>query len=864
MLGTQLHDRFLEALGPEAAARIGEEELRFAVDFVRLLLRIVPDEVDEGSAQAMRAALTVRTHLDDEQCGMLLKLALAPENFTPITEDELRVFGARFGRAEEEALRHTVAEELDLSGFAEKYGTGEALLLLDSYFAVCAEDGVIDKAEIARLETAANDLGIDPMLVGALFRKHDLRHAAGDFKFELDGNRLLIGRSRAAQILLPDPSVANQHAELVKSGEGWRIVDLGSGRPTLVNGANVTSAPFGAGDTLRVGPYSLTLDPDGQSIVAFGMDSFSALSCRNLKRTIGDVSLLDDVSFTVFSGEVIAMVGPSGAGKTTLLTAIAGIAPADSGDVLMDGQPFHSLLATDRSIVGIVPQDDVVHGELTVEEALFYSGRLRFASDTDKEVIDAEVDRVLEELGIAHVRRSRIGDALKRGISGGQRKRVSLGQELITKSTRVLFLDEPTSGLDPQTAQDIVSQARQLADDGRIVFLVTHDVTPSVMSMVDHLLVLAPGGRLAWFGPPEDACAYFGVDSPDEIFARLPDKQPEQWGKDYREGPARKKYVGTREHLLGLDGVQATGSQEVRQGGGSSWNQYTTLVRRYMKTKLRDVGGMGVLLAQAPLLAVAMVLVFPGANPSALFMLVLSALWFGASTSVRELISERAIWKRERRIGLGVLPYIGSKVTVLSLIVLLQCLMLVTICYVGIGMGGMFDRPPLDGDGVPNPPYEFSFLGLYGVTTLTGLVGMSMGLFLSSAFASSEAAVAALPLTLIPQITFGGLIVYLKDMGIAAQGLTWFMVTRYSFDAAMKTGSRMYEPVPRVDRGQSTGLRTFMRDLGMRYQDLGFPPPPEGTADMGLPIWALMGVLVVFFVGFLSTATVLTARAGRD
>ena len=312
---------------------------------------------------------------------------------------------------------------------------------------------------------------------------------------------------------------------------------------------------------------------------------------------------------------------------------------------------------------------------------------------------------------------------MRRGISGGQRKRVSLGQELITKSTRVLFLDEPTSGLDPKTAQEIVSQARQLADGGRIVFLVTHDVTPSVMSMVDHLIVLAPGGRLAWFGPTEDACNYFGVGSPDEIFGALAAKTPEGWGEDYRNGPAYKKFVATREYLLGSDEMKIESGETPEEAPRSPWKQYTTLVRRYAKTKVRDVGGMAVLLAQAPLLAVAMVLVFPGANPSALFMLILSALWFGASTSVRELIAERAIWKRERRIGLGVGPYMASKVTVLGAIVLIQCLMLVSICYVGIGMGGPFDSPPLDGDGIPNDPYEFHFMSLYGVTALTGLVG---------------------------------------------------------------------------------------------------------------------------------------------
>ena len=161
--------------------------------------------------------------------------------------------------------------------------------------------------------------------------------------------------------------------------------------------------------------------------------------------------------------------------------------------------------------------------------------------------LEQEAQAMLDALGLEGK-----GNQPVHALSGGEKNVLSLTQALLRKPD-LLILDEPTSGLDPQTAQDIVSQARQLADGGRIVFLVTHDVTPSVMSMVDHLLVLAPGGRLAWFGPPDDACAYFGVDSPDAIFARLPEKLPPVWGEEYRHGPSRKKFVGTREHLLGLD-----------------------------------------------------------------------------------------------------------------------------------------------------------------------------------------------------------------------------------------------------------------------------------------------------------------------
>ena len=563
----RLEDRFRNALGARNTAD-RDDSIRFAIEFCRLLVRGVPDVVSPAVRTAMEKALDLRSELDLAETRLLIDLALAPESRASIEESELRAFGARFGAAEAEALRSAVSDDVDLKSFADKRGSAEALLLLDALFAVCAVDGMIDQEEIGHLQRSATELGIDPMLVGALFRKHDIRHANGDFRFSLEKDRYVVGRSPAAAIQLPDPQVALKHAEIVRGVDGWRIVDLGSGRPTLLNGNSVSSAPFRSGDSLRVGPYTLSLDRDETHLTAFGSRAFSALSVRNLDRKIGEVTLLDAVSFTVFSGEVIAVVGPSGGGKTTLLNAIAGIAPADSGDVLLDGQDFHALLANDRSIVGIVPQDDVVLPELTVEESLYYSGRLRFAKDVPTDAIDAEVDRVLDELTIGHIRGSRIGDTLRRGVSGGQRKRVSLGQELLTRSTKILFLDEPTSGLDPQTAQDIVQLVRQLADDGRIIFIVTHDVTPSVMSMVDHLLVLAPGGRLAWFGPPEEACAYFGVKSADEIFARLPDQKPADWGRKYREGSAFRKYVRTREHLLGLDGVQVQKADK-RAGGAA-------------------------------------------------------------------------------------------------------------------------------------------------------------------------------------------------------------------------------------------------------------------------------------------------------
>jgi ABC-type multidrug transport system ATPase subunit len=823
LLAAHLEDQFRDAIGaPRGVDPARDESITFATEFGRLLARILTAaEISRSARSAMSEALAARTSLSESEIELLLERVLAPQNRAGVGDDELRAYGARFGEAEAAALAAAAAEEIDLAGFAARYGEAEALLLLDALFQVCAVDGSINRHEIGRLTDAAQQLGVDRMLVGALFRKYDARHLKGDISIDLERDRYVIGNATHLEIPLPDPQIAPRHAELVLMADGWRVVDLKSGRPTLLNGHPITSAPFLPGDALKLGSYTIVLGHDGRQLHIIGIRSFSALSVRSLKRKIGRVTLLDDVSFTVFTGEVIAVVGPSGSGKTTLLNAITGIAPADTGQIVFDGGPFHRQLAADRSIVGIVPQDDVVHAELTVEESLWYSARLRFPPGTSRKLVRAEVERVLGELDIRGIRRSRIGDTVKRGISGGQRKRVNLGQELLTRSTKVLFLDEPTSGLDPQTAQDIVSLIRQLADDGRIVFLVTHDLSPSILSMIDHLMVLAPGGRLAWFGPPSEACRYFSVRSVDDIFAKLPERAPAEWGERYRDSQAFRTFVRTREHLLGLEGVDRGQPGRKIRMRRSRLRQYTTLVSRYARTRRRDLGGMLVLLAQAPILGLFMWIVFPAPDPPAMFMLALSSLWFGASGSVRELIADRAIWRREARVGLSTLPYLLSKVTVNGAFVATQCTVLSTLCYALLPMWG---------------EYGFSWFWLSLTTSLTGWIGMALGLAISATLSSSEAAVGTLPLVLIPQITFSGLLVKVKEMGLLAKALSYLMIVRYSFEATIKTGERLTEPL--VGGQQERDPRPLS---GVLY-NLGFKATAS-VEDMGIPYAGLMAIL---------------------
>jgi ABC-type Na+ transport system ATPase subunit NatA len=494
--------------------------------------------------------------------------------------------------------------------------------------------------------------------------------------------------------------------------------------------------------------------------------------------------------------------------------------------------------------VGIVPQDDLVHPELTVQEALRFAGKLRFPSDVTDEELDAAVDRVLRTLDIEDIRHSRIGDVQRRGISGGQRKRVNLGQELLTRSTRVLFLDEPTSGLDPRSAQDIVRLARRLADEGRIVFLVTHDLSPAVIRQVDHLLVLHRGGHVVFFGPPDEGCEFFQAPSPDAIFLRLDDRGPQAWAEAYRKSASWQKYVATREYLVSSGGMSKQGGQvgqsPVKPPRRSMLGDLWTQTSRYARTKWRDSLGAAVLILQPPILALVMLIVFPQPTAPCIFMLALSSLWFGMSSAVRELIADRAIWRRERRVGARLLPYVGSKVVILGAVVSLQCAVLTTMLFFPLELGD----------------HGFSLPLLAAVQALTGLSGMGLGLLVSASFTSSEAAVGTLPLVIVPQITFSSIMVPLQRMGMISKAATWVTLQRYALDASIKAGDAL-QVAYKYDktRWEKQVITGTLYDLGLKPMD------PD---DMGLSIGVLMAALAGFGLLFLFLATLITKLRDRQ
>lgn len=718
-----------------------------------------------------------------------------------------------------------------LSDFMGSHGQELSLSLIEVLLSLVRDESEPSRRhmQLLRIYEVCQLIGIDKWLASSFFYKYAFFSSAGNGRLSThDDELILIGSGGACDLVLFDPRVEPLHAYIQNEGGQLVLLAEQSKRPVWYKDVPVQRMVLSQEDKFQIGSVELTVERDYLALSE--PSTMLTLSVQDIQRQIGGVTLLEDVNFSIFGGELIALIGPSGCGKTTLLNAINGVAPADSGRVLLNGHSFHKLLQDDRSLIGIVPQDDLVLPELTVEEALYYSGRLRLSADSTEEEIQRQVERVLQELDILHIRSSRIGDALKRGISGGQRKRVNLGQELLSQNTKILFLDEPTSGLDPRASQEIVKLVRGLADRGRIVFLVTHDLTDGIINQVDNLLAMVKGGKIAFFGKKNDALEFFQVPTTDKIFQQFGEDQS-KWATQFK---GRTDY---NIRQLAIDNCEVSETEPPtppRSVGRfhTFKRQFTTLIERYFKVKLRDSTGMAVLALQPPFLALVMWIVFqeegvPVPTESMLFMLALSCLWFGMSAAVRELISDQVIFRRERRVGVGVLPYVLSKVVVLGAMVSLQTMFLTGAMYWLMNMGD-------------SESYNFVLTDLLMVSTLTGLVGMGLGLFVSSLWKSSEAAVGSLPLILIPQIAFSSVMFAIRDMGWLSKAITWVVIQRYTFDAFLKCGEKIAVRSRRGDFEPQLINGTLWK-LGLKMSD--------EADDIGLTLielnWILFGMALL-------------------
>ncbi|WP_079139743.1 FHA domain-containing protein, partial [Streptomyces niveus] len=379
------------------------------------------------------------------------------------------------------------------------------------------------------------------------------------------GRVMRIGRALENELVVSDLQVSRLHAEFTSTPDGrYQIRDLGSHNGTYVNGQPMHksgTALIGPNDIVGVGHSTFRLVGDRlEEFVDTGEVSFSA---RHLTVTVdGGKQILKDVSFGVPEKSLIAVIGPSGSGKSTLLKALTGYRPANEGDVLYDNRNLYKQFAELRQRIGLVPQDDILHKELTVRKALKYAAKLRFPGDTAESEREARIDEVLRELKLDIHKEKRVTS-----LSGGQRKRVSVALELLTKPS-LIFLDEPTSGLDPGMDRDVMQLLRGLADDGRTVLVVTHSVAE--LAICDKLLVMAPGGSVAYFGPPEEALNFFGYTTWADVFSAFENYRDYDWAGRWRGSQHYQMYAADID-AVAAQSVHMPSPQQMRPPKPQSW-----------------------------------------------------------------------------------------------------------------------------------------------------------------------------------------------------------------------------------------------------------------------------------------------------
>jgi ABC-type multidrug transport system ATPase subunit len=588
--------------------------------------------------------------------------------------------------------------------------------------------------------------------------------------------RLRIGRTSDNDLVLSDLSVSRHHAELRKSGSGqYEIVDLGSHNGTFVNGQRVTSAPLTEQDLVGIGHATFQLI-GGELRQYIDAGDISLVAQDLVVQISGGKILLDHVSFSVAERCLLGIIGPSGSGKSTLLRALTGMRPADRGVVLYDNRDLYRDYAELRSRIGLVPQENILHTQLSPQRALRYAAELRFPDDTHARERNARVDEVIGELALTQQAATRADR-----LSGGQLKRVNVALELLTKPS-LLFLDEPTSGLDPGLDKSVMQQMRDLAHDGRTVIVVTHSVAN--LDVCDRLLVLVPGGRVAFYGPPGEGLRYFGQPGWAEVFQAF-DKFPDRdWAGEFARSKVCEEYVtGPRALAAQATGPKAAGTAPPVRGART--RQFGTLCRRYARVIAADRGYLG-FMALLPILLGVMIRSVPAkaglagpTNPDAqelLLILLICACLAGTACSIRELVKERAIYVRERAAGLSPGAYLCSKLAVLGTISVVQVLILVTI---GLATGR---RMPAHGAFLAGPPLGELLIGI----AVLGVASMCLGLLVSALVSTSEKAMPFLVLLTVAQVILSGGALPIKGRAVLEQ-LAWLAPSRWGFGAIAST-----------------------------------------------------------------------------
>lgn len=589
---------------------------------------------------------------------------------------------------------------------------------------------------------------------------------------------LTLGRDPLNEMTISHPSVSRFHAQIKQHKGAYILLDLNSTNGTFLNGKKIVGHyTLRVGDTIRIGPTTFSFNLD-ETLLHSNEEGNLRLDAVGLQKTLHkNLNLLQDISLSIAAREFVVIAGVSGGGKSTLLNALSGFQPATSGTVLVNGTDLYRNFNAYRSEIGYVPQRDIVHRALTVEQALDFAAQLRMPADTNRAERKMRVNEVLRDLGLEHQRSAPI-----KSLSGGQVKRVSIGVELLTKPS-LFYLDEATAGLDPGTEAELMQLLRTLADQGRTVLLIT-DATDNV-TLCDQVVFMARGGYLVYYGPPKEAPQYFGVESFNQIYRKVEHElSPQEWQQRYLQSPYYQKYVAQRQQSLSISKPPKK-SQRLRQplpGAQvktiSSWKQLLILSHRNIAILMCDRTSLLLIFAVAPIISLLDLVAWnkplfssQAGNASLaltmLFTTTLFAVMVGALPTMQEIVKEADIYRRERIIGLQITPYILSKVWINVLLALYQAGIFLLFKIIAVA-----DWPREPG----------ILIGMYITITLAIIAGMLLGLLASAAAPTQSAAPMLVLVFLIPQIIFGGGVLPINTFGSPGAVLNQLSLTKWPFE----------------------------------------------------------------------------------
>lgn len=573
----------------------------------------------------------------------------------------------------------------------------------------------------------------------------------------------ILGRDQHCDLVLDHPTVSRRHGAIYLQAEQATIEDLQSATGVRVNGQPIhRRAALEVGDQIAVGPYRIVFD---------GQDLFERVASPGLnvvaigvRVDVPSGTILQPTSLHLRAGELVAIVGQSGAGKSTLLKALAGVCPPTSGRILLGGED----VGERQGELGYVPQFDIVHERLTVREALDYAAQLRLPPDTQPSERSHRIEKVLEQLGLEDRADLRVAS-----LSGGQRKRVAVGIELLHRPG-ILFLDEPTTGLDPALERRLMELFRTLADAGQTVILVTH--ATGSMSLCDRVIAMGAGGILRFDGTPDELLERFRVTQFDELYTQIEHDTESIADPDHHPGILpRLPTLGASRHpgVVRRQRPTLPIHQKLKY-------QTKVLSRRYATLMIRDRRHIRSALIQVPILGVLTAMMFnsavfahdptkyAGKSAQLLFLMVTIAAWLGSINAAREIVKERHVLARELAVGVHVRAYLTSKLVVLLAMVSAQTCLFALI---------VLTLRPL------HEPSAVSF-ELVCVLLITGWVAVLLGLLVSAYAASEDQATGVIPLLLVPQLLFGGAIVTIKNLAAPMKLLSALVPARWSFAAA--------------------------------------------------------------------------------